>query len=472
MGAIGILVICVSSCVCLYSLLALIRVLLKLCWTPIRMQFLMGSRELKILPWKHQGNFEHEKRSHEQAMDLSHDIMSKNFLLWNGPEAQMVLTEPELIKEILNNRDNAFPKQKTTEGFVKKLLGDGLVTSEAMITSVEVMLERWKHHEGKEIEVFEEFRLLTSELISRTAFGSSYLEGENIFQMLMKLTLLTSRNTYKLKFPGISKFYKTSDEIESEQLENEIFNSILEIIKKKEEKVMTEEVGSFGNDFLQLLVKAYHDANSSPKISIQDLVDECKTFYFAGQETTNSLLAWTVLLLAIHTDWQEEARKEVLNFFGHQNPNPDGITKLKTMGMIINESLRLYPPILSIVRKVERKTRLGKLTLPAELVLIISNIAVHHDPQVWGEDVHLFKPERFSEGVSKATNNNIAAFLPFGMGPRNCVGFNFATTETKIALSMILQRYAFTLSPAYVHSPFQLLTLRPQHGLQVLLHSL
>ncbi|XP_075657749.1 cytochrome P450 CYP749A22-like isoform X1 [Castanea sativa] len=516
MGAIGILVICVSSSLCLYFLLALIRVLLKLCWTPIRMQYLMGSQGIKGPSYrsfngstKEIMNMKIEAMS--RSMDLSHDILSKiephihswvnkygkNFLQWDGPEAQMVLTEPELIKEILNNRDNAFPKPKTTISFVKKLLGDGLVKSEgekwakmrklansafhgeslknmipAMITSVEVMLERWEHHEGKEIEVFEEFRLLSSEVISRTAFGSSYLEGENIFQMLMKLTLLTSRNIHKLKFTGISKFYKTSDEIESERLEKEIFNSILEIIKKKEEKVMTEEVGSFGNDFLQLLVMAYHDANSSPKMSIQDLVDECKTFYFAGQETTNSLLAWTVLLLAIHTDWQEEARKEVLNLFGHQNPNPDGITKLKTMGMIINESLRLYPPIPLIARKVKRKTRLGKLTLPAELVLLISNIAVHHDPQVWGEDVHLFKPERFSEGVSKATNNNIAAFLPFGMGPRNCVGFSFATTETKIALSMILQRYAFTLSPAYVHSPVQVLTVRPQHGLQVLLHSL
>ncbi|KAM4110501.1 hypothetical protein ACB094_03G200400 [Castanea mollissima] len=514
MGAIGILVICVSSSVCLYFLLALIRVLLKLCWTPIRMQYLMGSQGIKGPSYrsfhgstKEIMNMKIEAMS--RSMDLSHDILSKiephihswvnkygkNFLQWDGPEAQMVLTEPELIKEILNNRDNAFPKPKTTISFVKKLLGDGLVQSEgekwakmrklansafhgeslknmipAMITSVEVMLERWEHHEGKEIEVFEEFRLLSSEVISRTAFGSSYLEGENIFQMLMKLTLLTSRNIHKLKFLG-SKFYKTSDEIESEQLEKEIFNSILEIIKKKEEKD-TEEIGSLGNDFLQLLVMAYHDANSSPKMSIQDLVDECKTFYFAGQETTNSLLAWTVLLLAIHTDWQEEARKEVLNLFGHQNPNPDGITKLKTMGMIINESLRLYPPIPLIARKVKRKTRLGKLTLPAELVLLISNIAVHHDPQVWGEDVHLFKPERFSEGVSKATNNNIAAFLPFGMGPRNCVGFSFATTETKIALSMILQRYAFTLSPAYVHSPVQVLTIRPQHGLQVLLHSL
>ena len=87
------------------------------------------------------------------------------------------------------------------------------------------------------------------------------------------------------------------------------------------------------------------------------------------------------------------------------------------MGMIINESLRLYPPILLIARKVERITRLGKLTLPAELVLLISNIAVHHDPQVWGEDVHLFKPERFSEGVSKATNNNVAAFCHLEWDP-------------------------------------------------------
>jgi len=142
------------------------------------------------------------------------------------------------------------------------------------------------------------------------------------------------------------------------------------------------------------------------------------------------------------------------------------------MGMIINESLRLYPPIIAITRKVERDVRLGKLTLPANLLLYIPTLAPHHDPKIWGEDVHLFKPERFSEGIAKATNNNIAAFFPFGIGPRNCVGLNFATTEAKIALSMILQRYAFTLSPAYVHSPFQLLTIRPQHGVQVMLHSL
>ena len=76
-------------------------------------------------------------------------------------------------------------------------------TLPAMITSTEIMLERWKENEGKEVEVFEEFRLLTSEVISKTAFGSSYLEGKNIFEMLMKLTLIVSRNARNNRFPGI-----------------------------------------------------------------------------------------------------------------------------------------------------------------------------------------------------------------------------------------------------------------------------
>jgi len=108
-----------------------------------------------------------------------------------------------------------------------------------------------------------------------------------------------------------------------------IHNSVMEIIKKREEKVKTGEADGFGNDFLGVLLNSYHDADEKKRISIEDLVDECKTFYIAGQESTNSLLSWTILLLGIHTDWQEEARKEVFNIFGQQKPNLDGIAKLK-----------------------------------------------------------------------------------------------------------------------------------------------
>ncbi|XP_052489947.1 cytochrome P450 CYP749A22-like isoform X1 [Gossypium raimondii] len=236
----------------------------------------------------------------------------------------------------------------------------------AVVVSVETMLEKWKGREGKEMEVFQEFTLLTSEVISRTAFSSSYLEGEKIFDLLTKLSLIASRNVFKTRLPIISRFWKSSDEIESDKLAKMIYDSVMKIVKKREE-IVTGEADSFGNDFLGLLVNSYHDLDENNKLSIQDLVDESKTFYFAGQETTNSLLAWAILLLAVHTDWQEKARREVIEIIGKGNPNSEGIAKLKTITMIINETLRLYPPATGTIRKVEREVRLGKLVLPIDL---------------------------------------------------------------------------------------------------------
>ena len=100
---------------------------------------------------------------------------------------------------------------------------------------------------------------------------------------------------------------------------------------------MTEE-GNFGTDLLGLLVKANHDADENNRITVEDVIDECKTFYIAGNETTASLLSWTSLLLAIHTNWQDEARKEVLELFGQQNPNPEGFARMKTVIFTITRS--------------------------------------------------------------------------------------------------------------------------------------
>ena len=107
---------------------------------------------------------------------------------------------------------------------------------------------------------------------------------------LMFIVVVIVSIVLKLFVHFYSKIYKTNDDIESEELVKGIHNTILEIIKKREEKVMTGEGNSIGGDFLQLLVEAHHDANVSLKISIEDLVDECKTFYVAGQETTSTCL--------------------------------------------------------------------------------------------------------------------------------------------------------------------------------------
>lgn len=113
----------------------------------------------------------------------------------------------------------------------------------------------------------------------------------------------------------------------------------MEIIKAREEKLNNGEADGYGNDFLGLLVKAKNEPQISERICMEDVVDECKTFYFAGHETTNVLLAWTMFLLALHKQWQEEARNQVFNVFGHNNPTLEALPKLTTV--IINFNLSL-----------------------------------------------------------------------------------------------------------------------------------
>ncbi|THG08502.1 hypothetical protein TEA_004234 [Camellia sinensis var. sinensis] len=270
------------------------------------------------------------KESFATAMDLSHHIFPRimphidawiqlygeNYLQWRGPQPQLVVTETQLIKEILSNKDGAFVKTKPSS-YGKKLIGDGIVVTReglvcvqemvpAMTVSVETMLERWRHREGKAIEVYEEFKLLTSEIISRTAFGSSYLEGKNIFDMLIKLSTIISRNEFKIRFLGIGKFVKSNDDTESDRIEHAIRDLIITMIQKREEKVVQGKSDNYGSDFLGSLLKFYHDADDNSNISIDTVVDECKIFYIAGQETTNGLLAWSIFLLAIHSDWQSK----------------------------------------------------------------------------------------------------------------------------------------------------------------------
>ncbi|XP_062011784.1 cytochrome P450 72A397-like isoform X2 [Rosa rugosa] len=338
--------------------------------------------------------------------------------------------------------------------------------------SCDEMIKEWESLASKEgssclLDVWPSLQHLTADVISRTAFGSSYQEGRKIFELLKEQGVLVINAVQSVYIPGW-RFLPTKMNKRMKKIDKEVKGLLKGIINKREKAI---EVGEASKDDLlgALMESKFKDNQGDAKVgmSTEDVIEECKLFYFAGQETTSVLLVWTMILLGQNQNWQDRARQEVLQVFRSNKPDFDGLSHLKVVTMILLEVLRLYPALVVISRTTHKKTQLGKFSLPAGVQVSLPTLLIHRDKELWGDDANEFNPERFSEGVSKATKSQ-HSFFPFGGGPRICIGQNFAMMEAKLALSLILLRFDFKLSPSYAHAPSAPM-IRPQYGAPIII---
>ncbi|XVE63266.1 hypothetical protein DITRI_Ditri07aG0006300 [Diplodiscus trichospermus] len=424
----------------------------------------------------------------------------KNSFRWIGPKPRVTIMDPEEIKEVFI-KFNEFQKPRINP--LVTFLISGLVSLEgdkwakhrkiinpafhqdklknmlpAFYQSCIEMINKWESMEfvegSCELDAWPCLVNLTRDVISRAAFGSSYEEGRRIFQLLEDQTNLMVQVVQSVYIPGW-RFLPTKTNRKIKAIDKDIKGSLREMIKNREKAIKAGEANT--DDLLGILVESNireieaHGDHKNMGMSIEDVIRECELFYFAGQETTSVLLVWTMVLLARYPNWQTKAREEVFQVFGDGKPDFDGLNRLKNVTMILHEVLRLYPAVPLLGRSVPKEIKLGKLLLPARTEISLPTLLIHHDQELWGDDALEFNPDRFSEGVSKATKNRVM-YIPFGWGPRICIGQNFALTEAKMALAMILRRFWFDLSPSYAHSPITTITLRPQHGAHIILHEI
>ncbi|KAF7089428.1 hypothetical protein CFC21_092407 [Triticum aestivum] len=427
-------------------------------------------------------------------------IYGPTFLIWFGPTPRLTVAEPELIREIFLTRADAFDRYEA-HPVVRQLEGDGLVSLHGdkwalhrrvlgdafypdnlnrlvphVVKSVAALAEKWREMAAAdgsgevEVDVAEWFQEVTEEAITRATFGGSYNDGRVVFGMQSQLMAFASEAFRKVLVPGY-RFMPTKKNWLSWKLDRGIRRNLTKLIGRRSEEAAAVEAaegekadtGSF-RDLLGLMINASQRTTRAKAIPVHDMVEECKTFFFAGKQTTTNLLTWATVLLAMHPEWQERARREVLDVCGSDDPSKEHLPRLKTLGMIINETLRLYPPAVATIRRAKADVRLSDgCMIPRDMELLIPIMAIHHDARYWGQDAAQFNPARFAGGAARAAKHPLA-FIPFGLGSRMCVGQNLARLEAKLTMAILLQRFEIRASPNYVHAPTVLMLLYPQYG--------
>jgi cytochrome P450 len=407
-----------------------------------------------------------------------------------GPQKIYLVNHPTYIQHILQTNNRNYSKDTFQYNLLSSVTGNGLLTSDGdlwfrqrrmmqpafhrqhiagfaqVITAATLkMLARWAllERDGKPVDVDAEMMRLTLEIIGKTLFSVDLsADAETLAgAVLTVLDHIVHRARHPISLPPV---FPTPRNRAFEQALRTLNQAVLDIIKEHRERHQSDQMAT---NVLSMLLQV-RDEETGERMDDRQVRDEVITLIIAGHETVASALTWTWYLLAQNPEVETRFHQELVHALDGQTPKAEHLQALPVTRMIFQEALRLYPPAWMISRKAIDDDILSidgqAVQYPVESggLVIISPYITHRHPQFW-DRVEEFDPRRFADERS-ATRRRFA-YLPFGGGPRLCIGDRFAMLESQLILATIGQRYRLELVDDPPVEPEPLVTLRPHGGL-------
>ena len=306
------------------------------------------------------------------------------------------------------------------------------------------------------LDLFQEMSGLTLTIVGKALFGTDMLaHKERLFQASSTINHLEAQSLY---VPGLLSL-PTPQRRRLYEARTTLYTVVDALIDKRRE-ISTE------SDLLTMLLQA-RDEETGEGMTVSQVRDEVLTLLGAGQETTANALCWTFLLLSQHPDIEARLREEYQQVLGGRAAQMEDLPRLPLTRMVLEESMRLYPPAWAFARYAIAEDEIGGYTIPKGAYVLLFPATTHRHPDFW-ERPDVFDPERFSP--ERTAGRHRFAYFPFGGGPRVCIGNQFALTEAQLILATILPRYQFRFLPGVALVPEPLITLRPRGKLLMTIH--
>jgi cytochrome P450 len=398
-----------------------------------------------------------------------------------GIKEVMVTTNPAVIQHVLKINSENYQKSEIQVKRMGHFLGKGLLTThgeawrtqrrliqkgfdrkqlEALSSIMQDSLTESLREFDRQVrlgpvDIYPQLMRMTFAMVARSLFGAR-LKDEDIDLVSHTICTLQGFIVRQTLQPYLNPWFAVSGELRKhEEMRAQADSILMQYIKRRRNEPP-------GNDLLQTLMDArYSDGEG---MSDELVLSESMQLLVAGHETSSNALSWLLYLLSSRPDCLEKVRQELDAVLGDSPLTYVEVPRFEFTSQVIYEALRLYPPFWMVDRTAVADDRVGDLAIPRGSTVIVFVYGAHHAPRYW-HDPESFDPDRFSKANEKLQPP--FTYLPFGAGPRGCIGGNYAMLQILMILNSLLRQYDLQLTPGQDIEPRSMVILRPKHGIRM-----